>query len=261
MNAEPEPHISLVIPAWNEEALLPRLLDTVDKARARYRRGASAVEVIVSDNSSTDRTGDIARERGCRVAKVARRCIASSRNGGAALANGEIVAFADADFRIHPETFNYIDDVMQSPRYIGGGTGFVMERSSPGITATWYLIMPPLLALGMDGGVWLCRRADFDQIGGFDESVRAGEDVWFLAALKRLGRSRRPKQKLANRFTPRRLGLERAFAVVSCRKFDVHGDWHMFRETLRGLCLLLLFRRGAVDDVIQRNWYDDMNRQ
>ena len=43
---------SLVIPAWNEEALLPRLLDTVDVARARFRRGADAVEVIVADNAS-----------------------------------------------------------------------------------------------------------------------------------------------------------------------------------------------------------------
>lgn len=260
MNADPEPHISLVIPAWNEEAFLPRLLDTVDEARARYRGGVEAVEVIVANNISTDRTGDIARERGCRVAEVAKRCIASSRNGGAAVAKGEIIAFADADFCIHPETFNYIDDVMRSSGYVGGGTGLAMERWSLGIAATWCMIMPPLLLLGMDGGVWFCRRADFEQTGGYDESVRAGEDVKFLSALKRLGRSRRPKERLANRLTPRRLGLEKAFAIASCRKFDIHGDWHMFTETLRGL-YLLAFRRGKVDDLIQRNWYDDINRQ
>lgn len=260
MNDERGPDISLVIPAWNEEALLPRLLDTVDEARARYRGGASAVEVIVADNSSTDRTADIASERGCRVAEVARRCIASSRNGGAAVAKGKVIAFADADSRIHPDTFDYIDKVIESPRFIGGGTGLVMERWSGGIAVTWYLIMPPLWLLGLDGGVWFCRRLDFEQIGGFNESVGAGEDVRFLTALKRLGRSRRPKEKLANRFTPRRLGLEQAFAIASCRKFDIHGDWHMLRETLRGLCLLL-FRRGTVDDLIQRNWYDQINRQ
>ena len=254
------PHISLVIPAWNEEAFLPRLLDTVKEARARYRRGAEAVEVIVADNSSTDRTAEIARERGCRVAPVTKRCIASSRNGGAAIARGEIVAFVDADFRIHPETFNYIDDVMRSGVCVGGGTGLVMERWSLGIAATWWAIMPPLLLLGMDGGVWFCRRADFEQVDGYNEAVRAGEDVRFLTALKRLGCSRRPKQKLANRFTARRLGLDRAFAIASCRKFDIHGDWHMFSETLRGL-YLLLFGRGKIDDLIQRNWYDEVNRQ
>ncbi len=50
--------ISLVIPAWNEERYLPRLLDSVDAARARYRGGADRIEVIVADNASTDRTAD-----------------------------------------------------------------------------------------------------------------------------------------------------------------------------------------------------------
>ena len=45
--------ISLVIPAWNEAACLPRLLDTVDLARASYRGGTAAVEVIVADDGST----------------------------------------------------------------------------------------------------------------------------------------------------------------------------------------------------------------
>ena len=44
---------TLVIPAHNEEALLPRLLDTVDIARARYSFGAGAIEVIVKDGNVT----------------------------------------------------------------------------------------------------------------------------------------------------------------------------------------------------------------
>ena len=35
------PKISLVIPAWNEAACLPRLLDTVDAARSCRRYGSS----------------------------------------------------------------------------------------------------------------------------------------------------------------------------------------------------------------------------
>ena len=51
------PRISLVIPAYNEERLLPRLLDTVDAARRRF---AGAVEVIVADNMSSDGTASAA---------------------------------------------------------------------------------------------------------------------------------------------------------------------------------------------------------
>jgi len=47
------PRISLVIPAYNEEKYLPRLLDSVDAARARFA-GRGDVEVIVADNVSTD---------------------------------------------------------------------------------------------------------------------------------------------------------------------------------------------------------------
>jgi len=58
------PRFSLVIPAHNEEAYLPPLLDTVDAARARYAGGADAVEVVVADNASTDATAEVARARG-----------------------------------------------------------------------------------------------------------------------------------------------------------------------------------------------------
>lgn len=58
--------LSLVIPAHNESVLLPRLLDTVDVARGCFRGGASAIEVIVADNASTDDTAEIGRGRGCR---------------------------------------------------------------------------------------------------------------------------------------------------------------------------------------------------
>jgi glycosyltransferase involved in cell wall biosynthesis len=54
MPAPPPVRHSLIVPAFNEEAYLPRLLDTVDRARAGYRGGPEAIEVIVADNVSTD---------------------------------------------------------------------------------------------------------------------------------------------------------------------------------------------------------------
>ena len=74
---------SLIIPAYNEEAFLPHLLKTVEKARINYPGGAKKIEVMVADNSSTDATAEIARLHGCRVVKVEKRAIAAARNGGA----------------------------------------------------------------------------------------------------------------------------------------------------------------------------------
>ena len=249
------PRISLVIPAWNESALLPRLLETVETARQQYRGGPEQIEVIVADNSSTDDTAAIAEGRGHRVVSVARRCIAAARNGGAAVASGELVAFADADFRIDRETFNFISQVMARPGIVGGATGLTMERWSVGIRATWYLIMPPLWLLGLDGGVWFCRRCDFQAIGGYNEAVKAGEDVRFLTALKRLGRSRKPRERLVNRFLARTLGMTPPIVTNSTRKFDIHGDWHMFRDALF-ILPRLVFGRRVVEEYVDRYFYE-----
>ena len=246
------PRFSLIIPAWNEQAYLPRLLDTVDDARRAYAGGADAIEVIVADNDSTDRTAEIARDRGCRVAPVERRRIACARNGGAAAASGEVLCFVDADFRIHPETFNVIDRELATGRFIGGATGLRAERWSPGIFVTMVVVLGLLWPWGIDGGVWFCRREDFDAVGGYDESVPISEDVRLLWALRKLGRRRRPRQKLSR---GRSTGPP-AKAVVSVRKFDSHGDWHFLRDTV---CLVywMALRRRKFDAHVQRYWYED----
>lgn len=237
---------SLVIPAYNEARLLPRLLDTVEAARRRYRHGAEAVEVIVADNRSTDATAALASTRGCRVVAVERRCIASVRNGGAAAAHGEWLAFVDADSQVHPETFNAIDAALSRADTIGGATGVRLERWSAGIALTYLAIVPMVILTGMDTGVVFCRRADFERIGGYDERRELAEDVAFLWALKRLGRSRGARLRR----------LRQAKAIASTRKFDRHGDWHYFTQVIpAGVGALL--NPQARHALAKRYWYTD----
>jgi glycosyltransferase involved in cell wall biosynthesis len=240
------PRFSLVVPAWNEAALLPRLLDTVDVARARFRGGPDAVEVIVADNASTDRTAALARDHGCTVVRVEKRSIAAARNGGAHAARGEVVAFVDADMRIHAETFNAIEAALATGRYVGGATGVRLERWSPGILVTWLLLIPWVVLLRMDTGVVFVRREDFERVGGYEERRAFAEDVALLVALKRLGRSR--GQTLAR--------VTSAKALTSMRKFDRHGDWHYFPLFAR-LGVLMLRRPYASTRLVRRYWYED----
>ncbi|TFH65054.1 MAG: glycosyltransferase, partial [Gemmatimonadales bacterium] len=132
---------SLVVQAYNEEALLPRLLDSVDVARARYQRGAAAVEVIVADNASTDRTAELGRTRECVVVHVEKRRIAAARNAGAGASRGDVLAFIDADSQIHPDTFNSIDAALASVATIGGTTGTRFERSSLGLRCSYGMLL------------------------------------------------------------------------------------------------------------------------
>lgn len=232
-----------MIPAFNEAKYLPRLLDSVDAARNAYRGGPSQVEVIVADNQSTDDTAVIAANRGSRVVPVAKKVIGAVRNGGAATATGEILCFVDADARIHPQTFNVIEDELATGKIVGGATGVTPEHWSLGFAATYAFLVPIVILMRMDTGVVFCRREDFIRIGGYDESRRVAEDVAFLFALRRLGRQR------GQRLTRAR----RAKAITSVRKFDEHGQWHYFPLMLgAGLALL---RGKNMSELEDRYWY------
>jgi glycosyltransferase involved in cell wall biosynthesis len=237
--------ISLVIPAYNESLLLPRLLDSVDVARERYVGGRDAVEVIVSDNGSTDDTASIAATRGCRVVPVAKRLIAAARNGGAQVATGELLCFVDADMQVHPETFNAISRTLTGDRFVGGSTGGRLERWSVGIALTYAALYPLIALLRMDTGVVFCRRDDFRIVGEYDESRPIGEDVAFLMALRRLGKKRR--QRL--------IRLTEVRTIVSMRKFDQHGDWHFLRMLPTGV--VALFRPSLATKIANKFWYTD----
>jgi len=245
------PRLSLIVPAWNEERYLPALLDSIDAAR---RATTVALEVIVSDNASTDGTAALAAARGCRVVFSEKRVIGAVRNAGAAAARGDTLAFIDADSRIHPRTFAVIEQAMARLDVIAGATGVVFDRRSLGIGATYALGATLAWMSGLDAGVVFCRRGDFAAIGGYSEERLFAEDVELLLDLKRIGRGR--GQRLAR---PRG-----AKAITSTRKFDRHGDWHVFHLTARTLAAMvlqpLLRRRSrgqVVRDVARRYWYED----
>ncbi len=240
------PRWSLVIPAYNEERYLPRLLNTVDAARSRFHAGAESVEVIVANNASTDGTASLAAERGCKVAHVERRAIAAARNGGAVLAQAPFLAFVDADFQIHPETFNVLDRALARRDIIAGSTSATVERWSLGIVLTYAALAPAALLMRMDIGVIFCRRDGFEAVGGYDESRLYGEDVAFLWALKRLGWRR--GQRLVRATAAR--------AVASTRKFDRYGDWHYFTR-MPGLAVRMLLRPRSAGAFAKRYWYED----
>jgi glycosyltransferase involved in cell wall biosynthesis len=246
------PRFSLVIPAHDEEACLPRLLDTVDAARRAYVGGADAIEVIVVDDASADRTAEIARGRGCRAVSISARRIAKARNAGARAAAGDVLAFVDADAQVHPETFNEIDRLLADGRIVGGTSGAVFDRRSAGLRCTQAALAVFCVAArgwdglahpAMDTGVVFCRRGDFETVGGYRERYSWGEDAWFLLDLRRLG------WRSGRRLT----GATASPAIFSTRKFDRYGDWHYFTMPFR---IVWEAMRGR-DVTARRYWYGE----
>jgi len=206
---------SVVVPAHNEELRLPEALRSIALAAAQVD---GDVEVIVVANRCADATAELARDAGAIVIDDESRNISAVRNRGAAAAAGDVLVTIDADAVMSPFTFREIERLLGSGRFVGGGTKVLPERWSFGIRATYAVVAVTLLLTRLGGGLFWCLRSDFEAVGGFDESMLLAEDLDFARRLRAHG------QRTGRRFTTMRA----APIVVSCRKFDRFGDWHMF---------------------------------
>ena len=160
--------ISIIIPAYNEEKYLAGTLRSVHTAVEAYgdERG---VEIIVTDNASTDRTREIAEEHGAVVVSEPHRQISRARNAGARQSTGEYLIFTDADTLIHRNIVKQVDELLSSGRIIGGGAFAVFDRYWDAKLVS-RLINYCCLLLGKSWGAFLyCDRESFRAIGGFDE--------------------------------------------------------------------------------------------
>ncbi|MEM6562536.1 MAG: glycosyltransferase family 2 protein, partial [Planctomycetota bacterium] len=95
--------VVVVIPAWNEEGSIGRVIDALPD---RWHRG-----VVVADNNSTDYTANVAREFGATVVPAPKQGYGSACLAALAevrKAPPAVVAFIDADFSDHPEQLDQI---------------------------------------------------------------------------------------------------------------------------------------------------------
>lgn len=173
------PRFSLIIPAHNEEAYLPELLDSVDEARACYIGGTDEIEVLVIDNASTDSTPSLARTRGCRVIREDKRVIAAVRNTGAQNARGKVFVFVDADSIIHSDTFNEIDRSLSNGKVVAGASGVRLQRMSLGIAVTYALFVPLVCSIFNRCGLF-CRSHRFVYKGKKTSGCGLAFLVYFL---------------------------------------------------------------------------------
>lgn len=89
------PYVSVVLPAYNEESAIGRVIDDV---RLAMREVSYPYEILVIDDHSKDLTAQIAQDKGVRVIKRPfTGGSGSSRRTGILNAQGEIIVMLDAD--------------------------------------------------------------------------------------------------------------------------------------------------------------------
>src|SRR6185437_5929558 len=120
-------HLSIVIPAFNEERLIGQCLQSISTSlTANYKPGFTS-ETIVVDNNSTDSTAELARQAGARVVFEPINQIGRARNAGAAHATGDWLLFLDADSLLSPDLLADIVRVIESGKYVGCGSTLHMD--------------------------------------------------------------------------------------------------------------------------------------
>lgn len=196
---ENTPVFSVVIPTRNEAG-------TIGETLRHYTSMLPAVnlEIIISDANSTDVTAEIVQnwqqrfgDRIQLIQKPGKQNIAIGRNAGAAAARGKILFHTDADVRL-PDPHHFFQTIAAtfgdekiaaatSPIRIYPEEATFTDRFYHWLMNTTIRWSMPLRWCLAKGECQIVRRSAFEQIGGYDETLVAGEDCNLFFRLQKAG--------------------------------------------------------------------------
>jgi len=194
--------VSVIIPAYNARTTI------VSTIRSAVEQIRPADEIVVVDDGSTDGTADIIKRTfpQVRVYRQPNRGSAAARNLAVNKSSGDVLAFLDADdlwthdklevqvpmLAEHPEAGmcfadfrnQFADGRLEEESFVSGEKSWVRKVGQP-------LACPsaPAYFVGREGLAWsllenpvstqtvIVYKSVFEAVGGFDESLRVGEDL------------------------------------------------------------------------------------
>ncbi|MCP2073499.1 UNVERIFIED_ORG: glycosyltransferase involved in cell wall biosynthesis [Pseudomonas lini] len=180
--------VSIVIPMYNEARHIGR---TLLAAREAARQAQLECELIVVDNGSDDHGPRIANELGARVLIVPGVHIGALRNRGAAIAHGEWLAFIDADIEMPADWLKLLLELQSQGDVLA--LDLNTPKQAPWFAEAWQRRSQRPGSRPLHRVQWLpsanllLRRSWFEQVGGFDETLRTGEDKDFSLRLRQAG--------------------------------------------------------------------------
>ncbi len=174
------PLVSVLMPVYDSARFLREAMESV--AAQTY----GAVEIVVVDGPSSDGTATLAQSFSrVRYLRQTGTGMWNALNEGLAAARGALIAFLSDDDVWEPDKLRLqVELLRQHPEvgYVGGATRFVRLGDEP---------LPPAFRTALLEGeheafmpeAILVRRAVFEQIGGFDESLEIASDIdWLVRA-------------------------------------------------------------------------------
>jgi len=249
--------------------LVDRLLDAgaIHPLAAQGSIGVDDVTVVTpqlggtvtSDGRITVDDGSARPLAGATIRLERNRGPAAARNAGRSLVTTEFIAFVDTDVDCPAigaagthewwdRLLAHFDDpkvALVAPRIVGD------EHSSLDLGADPARIRPATRVSYVPAAMIIVRAAAFDDVGGFDEQLRFGEDVDFVWRLDAAGwrcryepavaAAHRPRSTWAQRLR-QQVGYGSASAPLSLRHPAALPPYRSNRWTIAAWCLVLLGR-------------------
>ncbi|GAA4094964.1 glycosyltransferase family 2 protein [Actinomadura miaoliensis] len=179
MNATPE-LVSVIIPTYNCAKTLPACLESV--LGQTYDR----IEITVVDDASTDRSADIVKRYDCTLIELPEnRGPAAARNRGILASKGGILFFLDADVALAPDAVEKCVRILREHPEYAGVSGLyapeplfddgIIERYQSLHAHYWRMRNAGVVQAGYFS-LGALRRSTIDEIGLFDENLRANNN-------------------------------------------------------------------------------------
>jgi len=176
--------VSVVVPFYNRREEVARCLEAV---LAQQLPAGVTIEVVAVDNGSTDGTRDLLASYPVRLVECPRRGPAAARNDGIAAARGPIVALTDSDCVPAADWLTHLLEPFADPAIIAAGGRIEALSLRRGVAVFFEerrflnqeklfrgsFCYPPFVATANAA----FRRETLMAVGGFDESLRVGEDA------------------------------------------------------------------------------------
>lgn len=174
VETESSQKVSVVIPCFNSGATIGQTVASVQK------QTWSSVEIIVVDDGSTDR-GTIAvlnALTGIRLIRQQNAGLPAARNAGFALATGDYFLPLDADDWLEPDAVEELLSALKTDSGAAFAYSFLqLEGEACGTLEKSYNYFEQLFFNQIPYAI-LMRRSLWQEMGGYDETMRRGYEDW-----------------------------------------------------------------------------------
>lgn len=202
--------LSIIIPAFNEEKYLPRLLECIGSQTYKD------YEIIIADANSKDKTRQIARKYGCRIVNGGMPAV--GRNNGAKAAKGDNLLFMDADVRMDKDFLESALNEYSIRRldtagcYLNPDSKNVFDKLGHSVLNSWFFVMQYFWP-HMVGQCIFSKKTIHKKLNGFDETILFAEDNDYVNRSRHFGKFR-ILNSVSIISSTRRFGYENRFVLA-----------------------------------------------